>query len=213
MTIFFVTNSDSQTAANLAVAKKIAANTDIKLFGCDALRDRLHNELSGEKRAIFSMSHGSRLAIIDSDGVDAVVEHDRYVLSGYKVYAWACMTAQFLGGALAQEDIYWWGYDAAITAPDDRDKYLDIFSEVISTAKNNFENGVDHSSIQRILDLIKDACHTAEIKLESVGATDDEDAMSLYSCCHQIWARLCIWLPGAQQPIKHRDAPPAYIDM
>lgn len=213
MTIFFVTNSDSQTAANLAVAKKIAANTDIKLFGCDALRDRLHNELSGEKRTIFSMSHGSRVAIIDSDGVEAVSEHDGYALSGYKVYAWACMTAQFLGGAMAKEDIHWWGYDAAITAPDDREKYLDIFSEVISIAKNNFENGVDHSSIQRILDLIKDACHTAEKKLESVGANDDDDAMSLYSCCHQIWARLCIWLPGAEKPIKHRDAPPAYIDM
>lgn len=213
MTIFFVTNSDNQTAANLAVAEKIAANTDIKLFGCDALRDRLHNELSGDKRAIFSMSHGSRLAIIDSNGVEAVGVHDGCALSGYKVYAWACMTAQFLGGALAQKDIHWWGYDAAITAPDDREKYLDIFSEVISTAKNNFENGIDDSSIQRILDLIKDACDTAQKKLDSVGAMDDEDAMSLYSCCYQIWARLCIWLPGAQQPIKHRYAPQAYIDM
>ncbi|EPQ5994988.1 TPA: hypothetical protein QHK14_003377 [Klebsiella pneumoniae] len=213
MTIFFVTNSDSQTAANLAVAKKIAANTDIKLFGCDALRDKLHNELSGKKRAIFSMSHGSRLAIIDSDGNEAIVEHDGDALSGYKVYAWACMTAQSLGGTLAQENIHWWGYDAAITAPDDREKYLDIFSEVISTAKNNFEDGVDHSSIQRILDLIKDACDTAQEQLDSIGAIDDENAMSLYSCCHQIWARLCIWLPGAQQPIKHRNAPSAYIDM
>ncbi|WP_054633303.1 hypothetical protein [Pantoea stewartii] len=213
MTIFFVTNCDKQTSANLAVAKRISANTDIKLFGCDALRFKLHNELSGEKRAIFSMSHGSRSAIIDSDGVEAVMEYDGHVLSGYKVYAWACMTAQFLGGALAQEDIHWWGYDAAITAPDDRVKYLDIFSKVISTAKNNFENGVDHSSTQKILELIKDACDTAEEELDGVGADDDENAMSLYSCCYQIWSRLCVWLPGAQQPIKHRDAPPAYIDM
>lgn len=213
MTIFFVTNSDSQTAANLAIAKKIAGDTDIKLFGCDAMRDRLHKELMGEKRVIFSMSHGSHLAIIDNDGVEAVVERDGDALSGYKVYAWACMTARFLGGALAQKGIHWWGYDAAITAPDDRKEYLDIFAEVISIAKENFESGVDHYSVEMVLDLIKDACHTAEKKLDNIDAIDDNDAMSLYSCCNQIWARLCIWLPQAQQPIKHRDSPPAYIDM
>jgi hypothetical protein len=213
MTIFFVTHSDSQTAANLAVAKKIAAHTDIKLFGCDALRDRLHGQLLGERRSIFSMSHGSRFAIIDSNGVEAVVEDDGRALIGFKVYAWACLTARFLGGVLAQKDIHWWGYDASITAPDDRQEYLDIFAEVMSIAKNNFEYGIDHSSVQIVLGLIKDACHAAEKKLDSVGAGEDEDAMSLYSCCYQIWSRLCIWLPGAQQPIKHGEAPPAFIDM
>ncbi|MEE5067561.1 hypothetical protein V2J97_26340 [Pseudomonas alliivorans] len=213
MTIFFVTHSDRQTEANLAVAKKIVAHTDIELFGCDALRDRLHDQLLGEKRAIFSMSHGSRLAIIDSDGVEAVVENDWRALTGFKVYAWACSTARLLGGVMAQKDIHWWGYDATITAPDDRQEYLDIFAEVMSIAKNNFEHGIDHSSVQIVLDLIKDACHVAEKKLDSLCVAEDEDPMALYCCCYQIWSRLCIWLPGAQQPIKHRDAPPAYIDM
>lgn len=213
MSIFFVTNSDTQTAANLAIAKKIAANTDVKLFGRDASRDRLYDQILGDKRTIFSMSHGSRLAIIDNDGVEAVVENDGRALSGFKVYAWACLTARFLGGALAQQDIHWWGYDASITAPDDRQEYIDIFAEVMSTAKNNFEHGFDESSVQKILDVIKDACHKAENQLDSIGATEDEDAISLYSCCYQMWSRLCIWLPGAQNPIKHREAPPAYIDM
>ncbi|WP_095159881.1 hypothetical protein [Pseudomonas sp. Irchel 3E13] len=213
MTIFFVTNSDSQTADNLAVAKKIAAHTDIKLFDGDALRDRLHDQLLGEKRAIFSMSHGSSVAIIDTDGIGAVVENDGGALAGFKVYAWACQTANFLGGVMAQKNIHWWGYDASITAPDGRKEYLDIFAEVMSVAKNNFEDGIDHSSVEKILDLIKEACHAAEKKLDSFESIEIEDVISLYCCCQQIWSRLCVWLPGEKQPIKHKDAPPIYINM
>ncbi|MFG0393013.1 hypothetical protein ACF8LH_04195 [Pseudomonas sp. zbq_4] len=213
MTIFFVANSDSQTAANLAVAYRIAAPTDIRLFDKDALRGNLYLHLSGEKRAIFSMSHGSPFAIFDSQGVEAVAESDGIALSGFKVYAWACLTAKSLGGILAKKNIYWWGYDTSVTAPDDRQRYIGIFSEVLSVAKDNFEHGVDRASVETVLDLIRDACHEAELKLDYIGAGDDENAMELYSCCYQIWSRLCMWLPGGSEPIKHAEAPPAYIEM
>ncbi|WP_063031780.1 hypothetical protein [Pseudomonas yamanorum] len=215
MTIFFVTNSDRQTEANLAVARRIAVSTDVILFDRDALRLKLHEQLllQGEMRAIFSMSHGSESAIIDTVGDTAIFDADGIALNGFKVFAWACLTAKKLGGSLAQQNIYWWGYDASVTAPDDRDAYIDIYAEILRVAKLNFERGTDDISVRDILDIIKNACCVAEEKLDMAGAGEDDDAMSLYSCCRQIWTCLCIWLPQQPHPIKHYEAPAAFIEL
>ncbi|NCE87666.1 hypothetical protein [Pseudomonas sp. Q1] len=212
MTIFFVTNSDRQTKANLAVASKIVIETDIRLFDRDALRIKLHEQLNGKKRTIFSMSHGSESAIIDSVGDKAIFEADGHALNGFKVFAWACLSAKGLGESLAKQNVYWWGYDAAITAPDDRERYINIYAEILFSVKSNFERGIDDASVTNILNTIRDVCLAAEEKLDMAGAGEDDEAMSLYSCCRQIWTCLCIWLPQNQQPIKHNDAPAAFIE-
>lgn len=213
MTILFVTAQDYQTQANLTIAQKIAANTDQPLFGASANRAMLLNLVLNPQhdRTVFSMSHGSRTAVIGHDDSPALHEGDGNALYGFSVFAWACHTGATLGHSLAQAGVTWWGYDCAVTAPDSRIQFQDIFANVFGVVKCKFVSGVDVNSVNNALMDIQLACDTALKELDSCQAFNDVDAFSLYSCCNQLWRSLSVWLAGSKDPCRHPDAPPAFI--
>lgn len=213
MTIFFVVANDPQTRANLAVAQKISSNTDVALFGESAIREKLHAALDVHDRTIFSMSHGRTTSIVDNDGHPALEEGDGNLLAGFRVFAWACHTGANLGKKLSEADVIWWGYECPVTAPDDRDQFIDLFADILGTAKNSFISGLDTQSIHDTIEKIKQACDKALIMLDELEAYNDLEAFSLYSCCNQLWQRLLVWIPKYSDPLKHPNAPPAYIDL
>ncbi|TCA97406.1 hypothetical protein E0H65_14135 [Rhizobium leguminosarum bv. viciae] len=213
MTIFFVSSTDQATQANHEIASQMLAQTDVAIFAADATRARLHSELQTVPRnnLVFAMSHGSPNALWDAHGEEALSTGDAINLPGYKIFCWACHTAKELGQSFAAHGSTWWGYDCAITAPDARPPYSGVFRDILLTLKQSFPTGVDAASVAAVLAAVKTACVNAETQLEELGASDDDDAMSIYSCCNQIWQHLCVWLAGQGQPIVHPDAPSSSI--
>lgn len=208
MTIFFVSSMDAATQANHAVALEMLAQSDTPLFAADATRARLHSEIQTDRpdNLIFAMCHGSPHAIWDSNGEEALTAADAANLEDYKIFCWACHTAKELGQSFSANGSTWWGYDCAITAPDERQPYLSVFRDVLQVLKNIFPTGVDDVSVAAVFMAAKAACANAETRLEALGASDDDAAMSIYSCCNQMWQHLCVWLGGQDQMIAHPDA-------
>ncbi len=213
MTIFFVSSTDPATQANHSIALEMLAQSDLALFAADATRARLHSEFQSVSpdNLIFAMSHGSPDALWDANGEQALSVADAMNLQGYKIFCWACHTAKELGQSFAAHGSTWWGYDCAITAPDTRQPYSTIFRDLLLYLKQGFPTGVDSASVGAVFAAIKNACVDAETQLEILGASDDVDAMSIYSCCNQIWQHLCVWLAGQGQPMIHPDAPSSSI--
>lgn len=213
MTIFFVSSSDAATQANHNIALQMLEENDLTLFAANATRARLHFECQSNppQKHIFAMGHGSPAAVLDSNGEAALSEADAMNLTNYKIFCWACFTAKTLGGTFAAHGSTWWGYDCAITAPDDRPLFSVVFRDLLMLLKQNFPSGIDQISVGNVFDAIKAACFGAEARLEELGASDDSDAMSLYSCCNQMWQHLCVWLAGQEEPIVHPDAPRSSI--
>lgn len=215
MTIFFVSAHDEPTHANLQVAQLITCHSDVKVFEANATRDGLLQAFADnpDNKSVFSMSHGSKFATIGSDGGPALDEDDAAVLSQYNVFAWACLTGVTLGHRLAQTGTTWWGYDNAVTAPDDRPEFLHILSNVVANAKTNFASGIDASSIALVLDGIRTCCVDAIEELNTANAPNVENFFPLYSFCNQFWQRLSVWIPGVPEPLRHPNAPVAYYDI
>ncbi|RWX35236.1 hypothetical protein [Rhizobium leguminosarum] len=213
MTIFFVSSTDPATRANHAIALQMVEQSDVNLFAENATRERLHTEFQTDppQNLVFAMSHGSPNALWDSNEEEALAAHDAANLQGYKIFCWACHTAKELGQSFAAQGSTWWGYDCAITAPDARPPYLIVFRDILLSLKQRFPAGVDAASVAVVFATIKAECDDAEIRLEEAGASDDDDAMSIYSCCNQIWQHLCVWLAGQGHPIFHPDAPRSSI--
>lgn len=213
MTIFFVSSTDPATQANHAIALQMREQSDLILFAADATRARLHSEFQNNtlNNLIFAMSHGSPHAVLDSNGEPALSASDAVNLHGYKIFCWACHTAKGLGETFAAHGSTWWGYDCAITAPDERAPYSTVFRDLLLGLKQAFPTGVDPVSVADVFTAIKDACIDAETRLEELGASDDNDAMSIYSCSNQIWQHLSVWLAGQGQPITHHEAPNSSI--
>ncbi|MBB4192210.1 hypothetical protein GGE45_004397 [Rhizobium aethiopicum] len=213
MTIFFVSSTDPATQANHAIALQMLEQNDVTLFAADATRARLHSEFQAapEDNLVFAMSHGSPNALWDSNGEEALSADDAANLQGYNIFCWACHTAKELGQSFAAYGSTWWGYDCAITAPDPRPPYSTVFRDILLNLKQSFPAGVDAASVAAVFATTRAACVDAETRLEEIGASDDDDAMSIYSCCNQIWQHLCVWLAGQGQPIFHPDAPSSSI--
>lgn len=215
MTILFVTAQDPQTQANLTIAKKIVISTDQSLFGALAIRTALLNAMLNlqHDRTIFSMSHGSKLAVIGHDNTPALEAGDSGALNGFSVFAWACHTGATLGHSFSKAGVTWWGYECAVTAPDDRVQFQDVFAQLFSVAKSEFVSGVDVPSVARALVAVHVACEVAVTQLDALEADKDDYAFSLYSCCNQLWRNLSVWLAGCQAPCRHPLAPPVYIEI
>lgn len=213
MKIFFVSSGDSATDANLNIAHKITLAEDITIFADAAIRTNLHQliEAHDGEKILFSMTHGSNDSISDTVGNDALNRSDVAICDGYQIFAWACHTGRALGSHYAQNGATWWGYDCAITAPDDRNEFIDIFSNLIRDIKSTFANGIDQQSVLLALENIKAACHTAEAELYTIGAQNDQYAMSLFCCCRQTWQHLRVWLSGSANSISHPNAVPMSI--
>lgn len=215
MTIFFVSSHDEQTLANLVIAQAIANDGDVKVFDVNATRAGLFQALDEhpEDKIIFSMSHGSKLAVIDNNWSPALHRGDGARVAGYKIFAWACLTGATVGYDLAQTGTTWWGYECAVNAPDDRPEFAPIHAEVIAEAKARFIAGVDVETVKQILHDIKVRCQDAIRALDAAGAMEANGFATLYFFCNQFWQRLSVWLPGAQEPLRHPDAPIAYYEI
>ena len=214
MTVIFVTAHDVATQSNLIVAQNMSATADLSLFAQDATRAQLYGSLNPQTdRTIFVMTHGGKNAVFDNNCMPAIDAADGDALSGYKIFAWACHTGASLGFSMAQQGVTWWGYDCAVTAPDGRASFAGIFAQIFATAKSQFPKGIDPSSIAAVLEEIRLACEVALLQFDQLGAQDDDESFSLYSCCNQLWQRLSVWLSGQNKPNRHVLAPPAYIDI
>ncbi|MGE5471201.1 MAG: hypothetical protein ACM3X0_10435 [Bacteroidota bacterium] len=214
MTILFVTSHDEATQANHSMALRIEDNSDLRLYKHDAIRASLLNALQNQDdTTVFIMSHGRPVSVVDNMNSRAIDELDGPILSNYKIFAWACWTGATLGYKLAQSGTVWWGYDCPVTAPDERDPYASIMSNFFKTAKTLFVSANDYASVMQVLERIKNVCINAQYELDSIGADQDVDAFSIYSCCNQFWERLSVWLADHAVPCRHPLAPPAYIDI
>lgn len=214
MTIFFVTNGDAATEANFNVANGMEAPGDIVLFGANATRAHLYLavEANGNCDSIFSMSHGDLDGTFDSiDGL-ALGAEDAASFAGFKIFAWACFTGARLGATFSKSNAIWWGYDCVLTAPDDRVEYAPLFRRILQVAKSSFRNGIDHASALIVIEAIKLECLAAIDELD-IATLGQPGAIPLYSCCNQAWQRLSVWLPGNDVPIKHSDAPAAFLNI
>ncbi|AEF90623.1 hypothetical protein DelCs14_3631 [Delftia sp. Cs1-4] len=215
MTIVFVTAHDPQTEANLSIARLITAPDDLNIFGEDATRANLIQILStaAGSRPLFCMSHGSRDAVLDDVHVGALQAKDARLLESRKVFAWACHTGARLGHSVGQSGGIWWGYDCAITAPDNRVKYAKIFATIFSEIKESFAACENEESAYALIQRIRELCEAALEALDKMGAKYDEDSFSLYSCCNQIWSRLSVWLAHQTNPCRHPMAPSPFIEL
>lgn len=215
MTIVFVTAHDPQTAANLAIAQLIGSPSDLNILGANATRANLLQMLGAAvgPQSLFCMSHGSRDALLDDVRMGALQATDAELLETCKVFAWACNTGARLGHVVSQAGGIWWGYDCPITAPDDRPKFIQIFVGIFSAIKGSFAACEDEASVDALLLHIKSLCDAALAALDKMGAQNDLDAFSLYSCCNQIWSRLSVWLAHRPDPCRHPKAPLPFIEL
>ncbi|EPL09852.1 hypothetical protein [Pseudomonas sp. CF150] len=211
--IFFVTAYDEATRANHAIARRMIIDSDINLLEFDAVRFNLKANLCSSEGAIFSMAHGRTIAVIDNNGEYALHEADASLLVGFKVFAWGCHTSTTLGYKMSRSDVVWWGYDCAVTAPDDRIQYIDVFVRVFDSIKKLFVKGVNKLSVLDILEQIRILCVAAEEEFNILIEDDSCESFAVFSCCNNIWRQLLVWLPALSAPLRHPLAPAPYIEL
>lgn len=216
MSIFFVTDHDAATKCNHAVAMKMTAVSEVRLFSDQATAETLRLELAnhGNDKTAFLMSHGRPTHIVGNDNEVALEQSDLAQLAQWNIFAWACWTSCRLGYHLAQQDVIWWGYDCAITAPDPRPKYIDVYVDLFNFVKDGFFKASTSEDILEFIHRIKDEVDLAVQKLDVLTQNDPpETILSLYSCCEQLWKALRVWLDKAEQPVRHPFAPEPYLEL
>ena len=212
--LFFVPAHDEATNANFSLVGALNAPGDVLLHGESATRDALQGAIAtAEVKALFAMAHGKKNALLDNNRHDAIQRGDAASLSGFQVFAWACHTGAGLGHHVAQAGATWWGYDCAVTAPDDRAVYSSIQRRALEVAKTEFRSGIDAISIHTVLGNIRVACLDAIDALDGLHAFEDEDCFALYSFCNQVWQRLSVWVGADAVPHRHPGGPAPYIEI
>jgi len=216
MSILFAINHDEPTKANFLMAQRIANQQDTTLFGPQATRNALLSAIkSSNSKELFLMSHGSKDGPLDENKKEFITRSDAGALAGAKVFAWACRTGIRIGHEMAAQGIIWWGYDAAVTAPDERERYAGVIANVFMLAKNNFHQCSTRRSVEVLLSKIREECESALKELDRLIEEDDDETeiLSILSTCAQFWQRLSVWIGNDQKPLRHPLAPPAYIDI
>jgi len=205
MKIFFVTAYDEQTNANLRIARNIIDDNDKILFGNQAIRSELHKWVVHEQyNEIMIMSHGNDNLVMDNDKQHAIVDSDCEIFSEAKIYIWACNTGKKLASDLSNYNSICWGYNQPVTAPSNIDEYNDFFIPLFREIKDIFVNGTNEVLIGEIINQIKIKCEEVEGKIDEADI-DNDDIISLYACCRNIWANLIVCFESKK--IKHPEAP------
>jgi len=212
--LLFVTAYDPATTANLKMAFRFPKHQDHRLLGKKASRDNLLNAIATiNPQAIFMMSHGQLHVIRDNSDGAALSVSDTQIMNGRTVFAWACWTGSQLGYVLSNAGANWWGYDCAVTAPDERPKYARIQANFFKLGKRLFDTAKRPQDVPAILESLKQECSKVLASLDQAGAANDLEAFSIYSTCNQFWERLLVWHSHTNVPIRHPVAPPPYISI
>ncbi len=203
--IVFVPAYDISTKANLFIAKHITTSTCITLFEIKATRKELIAALSqANSFPLFAMSHGVRDALKDNKGEVALSSNDVNLLNKRTVYAFACHTAAQLGKSAADAGSIWWGYSDTISCAVDSPDLSEIFTEIFTFMRDNFQNATSPEEIQAILETLKQICDEAAELVDNIDfETEFSDIAEIQMTLLHIWDRLRIWIPGAEDPESH----------
>lgn len=206
--IFFVPRYDAATEANLAVAERLLSGGGPALLAENATRRNLLDALEARETPLFAMAHGRRDQLLAQGGGMALGLEDTHLLSGRRIFAYACHTAQELGGAVAATGGIWWGYTGSIGGPDVSPEVLPLFTGIFSYLREAFPSAQSAREKSEVLSRVADLCHEAEERVTELWiGNPDLDIGSALFCLLHIWQRLRVWEPGAPAPLKHPEAP------
>lgn len=203
--IVFVPAYDVSTKANLFIAKYITTSTCITLFESKATREELIAALSqANSLALFAMSHGVRDALKDHKGKVALSSKDVNLLNKRTVYAFACHTAAQLGKSAADAGSIWWGYSDTISCAVDSPAASEIFTQIFTFIRDNFQIATSSEEIQKMLETLKQMCDEAAAQIDNIDfETEFSDIAEIQMTLLHIWDRLRIWIPDAEDPERH----------
>jgi hypothetical protein len=221
--ILFVPAHDSQTYSNLAIAQKITGLNDICLFENDAIKSELLQILTADfaentdRNSLFVMSHGEGGSFDDNQRSLLFVEKTEIrLLNDRKCFVYACLTAnesgRFIAQNLSNNSVYW-AYTGSITAPPIVEiGYVDEavlaeFIPIFTFIKNSFNNCHTEKAIHEFLQHLKNLCEQAADNLDIIGDFDQE----IYACLNHIWGRLCVFIGGNKEDIRHIEAETGYL--
>lgn len=213
--ILFVTAYDAATTANFELALLLKDPQDHALLGISAIKENLFDAISvvNPSGGIFMMSHGRPEFIKGNDDLPALSEHQGPLVSGRKVFAWACWTGVRMGHYISKAGCDWWGYDCAITAPDERPKFATIQAKFFKLAKQSYVTVKNSNEILPIINSLKIECEKAIELLYMAGAENDIEAFSIFSTCNQFWERLVVWHPTSDEHFRHPSAPRVLLQL
>ena len=211
--IFFVPGYDAPTHANLTIARELFGSALMGSWACmpllkdQATRQALFVALDRTGWPLFAMSHGSSDQLFAQDGDIALAEGDVAKLGCRPVYAFACYTASRLGQEAAQLGTTWWGYTGIIQSPVAEAPFSALFTEIFGYLAAVFAPA--QTTVERlcVLEELAQMCQAAQEEVDRHASEQpDLDVQEAHLCLLQLWDRLRVWTPGAQQPEKHPAA-------
>ena len=206
--IVFVPAYDDATRANLAVISKMSLVGCQILLSTDATRVELLSRLALADTAVFAMTHGKPHRLADHNQEDALGSSDIPHIGVRSLFVFACWTAGELGAAAARKGATWWGYTGPIAPPAPDGHYLDWFVHVFGLIRERFAVAFTADDRFRLMSEIADLCKRYTSMLDEEGEHASLDA---YLSLLHIWQRLRVWVPGADEPEQHPEAPPPSI--
>lgn len=211
--IVFSPGFDPATNANLAVVRKLESTGHRLLLGHDATRTNLLAAIGGGGH-LYAMSHGDRDSLLAHNREVALNGADRALLNGRATFAFACYTGVQLGQFVSESGGTWWGYVTAITAPDARPQFIDLFAEIFAYLQSEFSVATSAVRRQVVLHGLRSRCDRAKAVIENAACDDPSlDVLEPISCLLQIWDRLRIWVPPGTEPEHHPAAAPPILPL
>ena len=216
MKILFVTGYDEQTKSNLKIANFIKDTDEHFISEEFAVRESFYSKFPLlSDTHLMIMSHGNDDYIRDNnrDKIISCEDVDRF--NNNKIYSWACNTGKLLGEEISSNNNIWWGYNCAITAPIDDEKYHHLYVRAFMEIKSKYVVGVSNTTILQILDEIKNMCEDIMREVDAISEAEQDnitDILQVYSCFYNMWANLVVWL-NRSTSIMHPNAPPPLLEI
>jgi hypothetical protein len=207
--IVFAPEYDDQTRACAVVAQHVAGHTKGHLLhGDNARRGPLLAALqNGGSGSCMLFAHGDHAGIYGLENERALATTDLAHLPKLPLFAYACHSADFFQAAADRERISW-GYDKAMVPPPYFAVRRTDVESVFRSIAHQFAKCTSLDDVHQVIEDIRDVCNRCLDRYIRNGTTSVA-AMVFFS---QIWSRLRVWTPWANQPIKHPDSWKSDVD-
>ncbi|NER66752.1 hypothetical protein G3436_26535 [Pseudomonas sp. MAFF212427] len=202
----FVPAYDIATYENARLARHLFPYSSNLIVGEDATQQALFD--------IFKLIHTKSVLLMGHGGVNRVYGQNDELAIGLddvmlnkegllrlNVFAWACKTSNGIGTAFQQSaNLHslsgsWWGYNAAITAPNPKE--LSAFREIFTLIINRFPSAYNESTVSNFGSELKELCESHRLRLISSMAQGRtyRDSHEAAVAFREIWSCLVVRFP------------------
>jgi|TARA_R110002124_G_scaffold287327_1_gene472908 hypothetical protein len=200
--IVFIPTQDEATQDNMAVAGHIALPAN-RLHGPNAIRaNAIHALTAAPIAPFFAISHGNPDSLLGHDEEPAVTTGDRELFGERNSFAFACHTAKGIGPSVAEQGGIWFGFAGPINClPADPDT-IHHFISIVDFIEDRFPGCTTTADASAFINDLKQLTDQAFAIIDESG----EQSFEVLHALRDIAMRLRIWLPFADNPVKHIEA-------